>query len=227
MMFKRIIIMFSTCILLTKASDTKESDYKTFNEWRAEYLELTTSSIHPRNIDEDCVEKNLNFAENGHKKMSRYRGIDTIGLGYDMCTEGIQETWETAIWFLAQAINDEFENKVDCFKKELKRIEPNGKIVEDFDPDSMTISDDECTAAIESESFQKFLSQILGNIDIKKDACDKITQDEVRAFGCRMVVLKHGNLPDPDIARVNSAKLIFGIQKKVFDCQIEKINKIK
>ncbi|KAG5666612.1 hypothetical protein PVAND_014628 [Polypedilum vanderplanki] len=200
--------------------------YKTFNEWHEMYKENHLNDENSIKINQKCVERKLNFQSNGEKKMNHDLGLTTIGLAYNLCNENNKEIGKVAIGFLMIGITEDYATKTDCFKKALKEIEPNAKIVKNFDESQMTNSNKECEETLGSEKFDKFLSDVIEKTSIGEHVCDKITKDDIKSFAYRLPIMNYGNLSNIDEEFDICGEIIHNIQIKAFECKIEEIYSI-
>ncbi|KAL7012380.1 hypothetical protein ACKWTF_014813 [Chironomus riparius] len=150
-----------------------------------------------KKLNLSCITRNMNFNTNKDKNINFADAMILIyGSGLKCLDEDKRnKVWELMIDSLIEKYNSTFrEDQVQCFKKELKRFEPQPQYVTDFDESSMTLSLEECEKIVDMDGLDYHIKQIeaaYGSISVITKG--RLDADNLRRIMLTFVVLGNEN----------------------------------
>lgn len=200
----------------------------TLSEWLNEVNNTRIGDWEPistylNNIDFNCINDELKVSENGDKILNVAQ-MATLGMiGITKCQkdkselEVIDEYLQTAM-DLYQLVLLAYDRS--CFIKELQKIEPSSKLVENFDE-----NEDQCADAVDFERISKKKAGITRYAgDISSFTCDNIELEEVIKFELKLVIIASES--DEELKKSEVEKLKSTLKQKadaVFECVLSKL----
>jgi len=185
----KLLLLF-ICLTSTASSPTVSSPKEYFKLKDAlDQAKSTLISIPAANpfskytekINYECIEEKLNITETGEKLVTIYEGQITILSAYLKCFD--DDEVEFVNFIIIQLGINENAYYVDCAKLKLQKLEPNSKLLENFNSTSFNTSMTAFCEFFYDDGFNDMFSkieQVFGPLD--KFTCGAISKHDVIKF---------------------------------------------
>ncbi|KAG5666595.1 hypothetical protein PVAND_014613 [Polypedilum vanderplanki] len=238
----RLIFMTFFVTIILSAALTQEQQHKTVNELYQEFTEVFPEvelfSSMPifqkiKTINRDCIKKRLKISENGQKRFQTYSFAAAFISTLAICSGDVHEF----VYLLVNTMTDLLTspgaiNRIDCFKLALQELEPNAKILEGFDKNSVTTNDEDCEIITDKKGFENYL---IPNIEsdigstINEGSCGLIKKETLFQFMLKFPILGAGKLNEEleKAAKIIIVDELVGITEKLEKCLVDKMSEVK
>lgn len=191
-MLSKYFIIIAFFVTFTVTSPTSEE--KALNEWISDTSFNQTSNRLRKLIQTlnfECSKEKVKADGNGNKKMNQSEATDTIFLATLRCLipgedEAFKEIIDEMLEFIADIVSIE---NLECYKWGLYKLDPDSRLLGDFNPNNMEISKEKC-----EEINLNTLEKIQGALDndfrsgsiLRK--CEALVEKEITLFFFKLMV---------------------------------------
>lgn len=201
---------------------------RTMSDWLATFnrtgiYNLEWISVYMEDVNMDCVTRELKVSENGDKVLNLPKMVILGLISLIRCqnNENIMETIKSTLRTVINSYKTpRFNVTKDCYIGELKKIDPNSLLVENFDEQVMINTEMKCDKEIDDKGFEQIISNseiYIGSL--ASFTCGTLQQSDIKKLGMTAIVLafeKSKELEDSEVGKLG----IFLKEKidKLFEC---------
>lgn len=192
------------------------------NKPMAEWINFFSALVQSKySLSVTCINQELKVPVNSNKLLKFSQMGSLFGVVLLRCQNGVteMEAYNEKIKSISDLVSSEEPNTThDCYKRELKKIEPISKLVENFDENNMNKTQEECDKIV--ASLEKSLPQVEKILNILEGStCESVNPEIIMILLYKIYIL--GHLKDEELKKSEIENLAKVIKKRydyVFDC---------
>jgi hypothetical protein len=190
-----LLLVFLTFSLSSTAmvNDTLTSFYNGLDNNLKEARDPILKKIN--DVNRSCVKDKLKLATSGSKLVPETLGSIATACSFYLCYDDKKTLNDLAFEKFMETMPPEFKDKLDCIKLALKEIEPDSKVLKDFDPKAVKVAKEECTRVMTSFGMQRTLEMFEKDFEkMDKLTCRAIDEKIINKIAFTGLIVKFGSI---------------------------------